>query len=67
MKKAIKNILKWCLIITLIGFLCEISSTVVFILLVIFIYKVAIKKNSAKSTLQGGINMAQKGVNKLKG
>lgn len=66
MKNFIKTILKWCLIITLVGVACELSSSVVFILLAILVYKVVIKGGSLKTTLQSGVNIAQKGVNKLK-
>lgn len=66
MKNFIKTVLKWCFIITLVGVACELSASVVFILLAILVYKVVIKGGSVKSTLQGGINLAQKGVDKLK-
>lgn len=66
MKEFIKKLLKWCLIITLVGVACELSSSVVFILLVILVYKVVIRGGSLKSTLQSGINVVQKGVDKLK-
>lgn len=66
MKNLCKQILKWCLIITLVGVACELSSSVVFILLAILVYKVVIKGGSLKTTLQSGVNLAQKGVNKLK-
>lgn len=66
MKNFIKTILKWCLIITLVGVACELSSSVVFILLAILVYKVVVKGGSVKSTLQSGINVVQKGVDKIK-
>lgn len=66
MKNFIKTVLKWCIIITLVGVACELSASVVFILLAVLIYKVVIKGNSVKGTLQSGVNIAQKGVDKLK-
>ena len=66
MKNLCKNVLKWCLIITLVGVACELSASVVFILLAVLIYKVAIKGGSLKTTLQSGVKLAQKGVDKLK-
>ena len=49
-----------------VGFLCNISSGVVFILLAILLYRWAVKGISFKSSLQSGVNLAQKGVDKLK-
>ena len=66
MKEFMKKVLKWCLIITIVGVACELSASVVFILLTVLIYKVVIKGGSLKGTLQGGVNLAQKGVDKLK-
>lgn len=66
MKESIKKLLKWCIIITLVGVACELSASVVFILLAVLIYKVVIKGAGLKSTLQSGIDMAQKGVDKMK-
>ena len=66
MKEFMKTLLKWCLIITLVGVACELSASVVFILLAVLIYKVVIKGGSLKGTLQGGVNLVQKGVDKLK-
>ena len=66
MKNLCKQALKWGLILTLVGVACELSASVVFILLAILVYKVVIKGGSLKTTLQSGINVIQKGVDKIK-
>lgn len=66
MKNLCKNVLKWCFILMCVGFLCNISAGITFILLAVLLYRWAVKGISFKSSLQSGVNLAQKGVDKLK-
>jgi len=66
MKNLCKNVLKWCFILMVVGFLCNISAGITFILLAVLLYRWAVKGISFKSSLQSGVNLAQKGVDKLK-
>ena len=66
MKNACKFIIKWCLIIMLVGLIVKVSPGVTFILLAIILYRWAIKGIPIKSSLKSGTNATQKVIDKIK-